>query len=215
MPGARLGLHALTRAPRFYVDAPLQPGGSCVLSEEAAHHAVHVMRLRTGDEVVLFNGRGGEYSGRIAAVEKLRISADVLAHHPVERESALRVTLVQAVSAGDRMDFTVRKATENKSLRITWIDDATNLDVQFYAKGETKCQVTLEHARLKSAKAAEKIDPENLHPENRVLEMIVRDAIARNEVVDDPTVGLTRSEGGTDKAAELTIGMDGTQRFAW
>jgi len=110
--GARLGLHALTRAPRFYVDAPLQSGGSCVLPEDAAHHAVHVMRLRTGDEVVLFNGRGGEYSGRIARVEKLRISADVLAHHPIERESALRVTLVQAVSAGDRMDFTVRKAVE-------------------------------------------------------------------------------------------------------
>jgi 16S rRNA (uracil1498-N3)-methyltransferase len=112
MPGARLGLHALTRAPRFYVDVPLQPGGSCVLSEEAAHHAVHVMRLRSGDDVVLFNGRGGEYPGRIAAVEKLRISADVLAHHAIERESALRVTLVQAVSAGDRMDFTVRKAVE-------------------------------------------------------------------------------------------------------
>jgi 16S rRNA (uracil1498-N3)-methyltransferase len=70
------------------------------------------MRLRAGDAVTLFNGRGGEYSARIAAVEKLRISADVLDHDPVERESPLHVTLVQAVSAGDRMDFTVRKAVE-------------------------------------------------------------------------------------------------------
>jgi 16S rRNA (uracil1498-N3)-methyltransferase len=112
MPSARLDLHALTKAPRFYVDAPLRAGGSCVLPEEAAHHAVHVMRLRSGDPVRLFNGRGGEYTGRIASIEKLRISADILAHDPVERESALRVTLVQAVSAGDRMDFTVRKAVE-------------------------------------------------------------------------------------------------------
>jgi 16S rRNA (uracil1498-N3)-methyltransferase len=112
MPGGGLDLHALSKAPRFYVDAPLRSGGSCVLPEDAAHHAVHVMRLRSGDDIVLFNGRGGEYAGRIASVEKLRISADVLAHDPVERESALRVTLVQAVSAGDRMDFTVRKAVE-------------------------------------------------------------------------------------------------------
>jgi 16S rRNA (uracil1498-N3)-methyltransferase len=101
-----------SRAPRFYVDAPLRAGGSALLPEDSAHHAVHVMRLRPGDPVTLFNGRGGEYAGRIASVEKLRIAADVLAHDPVEREPVLRVTLLQGVSAGDRMDFTVRKAVE-------------------------------------------------------------------------------------------------------
>src|SRR6266404_1749073 len=40
--------------------------------------------------------------------------------------------------------FTIRKANDNKSLRITWIDGVTNLDVQFYARGEDKCQVTIE-----------------------------------------------------------------------
>jgi len=100
------------RAPRFYVDAPLRPGGSCVLPEDAAHHAVHVMRLQAGDEITLFNGRGGEYAGRIASIEKLRIAADVLGHHAVEREASVRTTLVQATSSGERMDFTVRKAVE-------------------------------------------------------------------------------------------------------
>ena len=33
--------------------------------------------------------------------------------------------------------------------------------------------------------------------------------------VGNPTVGFTRSEGGTDKTAELTEGMDGTHKFAW
>lgn len=116
MRSAGLDVHALkaiaTRTPRFFIDAPLRAGGSCVLSEDAAHHAIHVMRLRAGDSVTLFNGRGGEYAGRIASIERLRIAADILEHDPVERESALRVTLVQAVSTGDRMDFTVRKAVE-------------------------------------------------------------------------------------------------------
>jgi 16S rRNA (uracil1498-N3)-methyltransferase len=100
------------RVPRFYVDAPLQLGGSCVLPEESAHHAVHVMRLRAGDALTLFNGQGGEYPGRIASVQKLRVAADVLEHHPIERESPLHITLVQGISAGDRMDFTLRKAVE-------------------------------------------------------------------------------------------------------
>ncbi|HZQ71918.1 MAG TPA: 16S rRNA (uracil(1498)-N(3))-methyltransferase [Burkholderiales bacterium] len=118
MPGAGLDLHTLSKAPRFYVDTPLRAGGSCVLPEDAAHHATHVMRLRAGDAVTLFDGRGGEYPGRIASAEKLRIAVDVLEHRPLERESPLAVTLVQAVSAGDRMDFTVRKAVELGVARI-------------------------------------------------------------------------------------------------
>ena len=98
--------------PRFYLDAPLRAGGVCTLSEDAAHHAVHVLRLREGDEVTLFNGRGGEFAARIASMQRLRISIDLLQHRAIERESPLRVTLVQGVSAGERMDSTVRKAVE-------------------------------------------------------------------------------------------------------
>jgi 16S rRNA (uracil1498-N3)-methyltransferase len=98
--------------PRFYLDAPLRAGGVCTLAEDAAHHAIHVLRLREGEEVTLFNGRGGEYAARIASMQRLRIALDVLQHRPVERESPLRVTLVQAVSAGDKMDSTLRKAVE-------------------------------------------------------------------------------------------------------
>ena len=98
--------------PRFYVDAALRAGMSQWLAEEASHHAVHVLRARTGDEVTLFNGRGGEYAGRIAAIERRRMLVDVLEHRAVERESPLRMVLVQGVSSGERMDFTVRKAVE-------------------------------------------------------------------------------------------------------
>ena len=99
-------------APRFYLDAPLRAGSVTSLSEDAAHHAIHVLRLREGEEVTLFNGRGGEYAARIASIQRLRISIDLLEHRQVERESPLRVTLVQGVSAGEKMDSTVRKAVE-------------------------------------------------------------------------------------------------------
>jgi 16S rRNA (uracil1498-N3)-methyltransferase len=98
--------------PRFHLDAPRRAGGVCQLPEDSAHHAVHVLRLREGDEVTLFNGRGGEFAARIASIQRLRIAIDLLQHRPIEREGPLQVTLVQAVSAGEKMDSTVRKAVE-------------------------------------------------------------------------------------------------------
>jgi 16S rRNA (uracil1498-N3)-methyltransferase len=98
--------------PRFYLDGPLRAGGVCMLSEDAAHHAIHVLRLREGEDVTLFNGRGGEFAARIASIQRLKIAIDLLQHRPIEREAPLRVTLVQGVSAGEKMDSTVRKAVE-------------------------------------------------------------------------------------------------------
>jgi 16S rRNA (uracil1498-N3)-methyltransferase len=98
--------------PRFYVDTALRAGMSCLLPEESAHHAVHVLRVRTGDDITLFNGQGGEYAARIASIARLKLLVDVLAHHAIERESPLRVVLAQGISSGERMDFTVRKSVE-------------------------------------------------------------------------------------------------------
>jgi 16S rRNA (uracil1498-N3)-methyltransferase len=98
--------------PRFYVDAALRAGSVCTLSEDAAHHAVHVLRLREGEDITLFNGRGGEFAARISSMQRLKIAVDILQHRPLEREPPLRVMLVQGVSAGERMDSTVRKAVE-------------------------------------------------------------------------------------------------------
>jgi 16S rRNA (uracil1498-N3)-methyltransferase len=98
--------------PRFYVDEPLRAGASLALPEDAAHHGVHVLRLRSGDDVTLFNGRGGEFAARISSIQRLKVGVDVLEHRTVERESPLRVVLVQGVSSGERMEFTIRKAVE-------------------------------------------------------------------------------------------------------
>jgi 16S rRNA (uracil1498-N3)-methyltransferase len=98
--------------PRFYLDAALRAGTSVLLPEDSAHHAVHVLRIRAGEDVALFNGCGGEFAARVASIQRLKVLVDVLEHRAVERESPLRMVLVQGVSAGERMDFTVRKAVE-------------------------------------------------------------------------------------------------------
>jgi len=51
-------------------------------------------------------------------------------------------------------DFTIRKATQPKSLRITWKDGTSRLDVNIYSRGAKRSQVSLQHSRIASARAA-------------------------------------------------------------
>ncbi|MGB5207868.1 MAG: RsmE family RNA methyltransferase, partial [Azonexus sp.] len=98
--------------PRFYCREALSPGAHIDLPEPVARHAVRVLRLPPGAAVVLFDGRGGEYDARIERIERDRVVAALGAWRDVERESGLAVTLIQAVQAGEKMDYTVQKAVE-------------------------------------------------------------------------------------------------------
>jgi uncharacterized protein YndB with AHSA1/START domain len=52
-----------------------------------------------------------------------------------------------------KSDFEIRKATPGKSMRITWIEGKTNVDVGFFSKGKDKSQVAVQHDKLADAKA--------------------------------------------------------------
>lgn len=97
--------------PRFYCNRPLAIGTEVALDDGAAHHALRVLRLRAGDEVTLFGGNGGEFSG-LLRVDGRRVMVGVGAHDPVERESPLAITLVQGLASAERMDYAVQKAVE-------------------------------------------------------------------------------------------------------
>jgi 16S rRNA (uracil1498-N3)-methyltransferase len=97
---------------RIYFTGELQAGRRCVLPPPQAHHAVRVLRLKAGDAVVLFNGDGAEYAAVISEAGRDRLVLEVTGRAAVDRESPLAVTLAQAVSGGERMDYTVQKAVE-------------------------------------------------------------------------------------------------------
>jgi 16S rRNA (uracil1498-N3)-methyltransferase len=99
-------------ATRLYCDLALSPGAEVVLPEAAARHAVSVLRLQQGDMLTLFNGEGGEYRARLVAVSKRESRARLLEFHATELESPLRLTLALGISAGERMDYSLQKATE-------------------------------------------------------------------------------------------------------
>ena len=100
------------RLTRVFVDGALAPGAIVELARDTASHLAKVLRARSGDEIILFNGDGREFTGAIEAVRGSRVSASIGAARSIDRESPLALTLLQCVPRGDRMDFIVQKATE-------------------------------------------------------------------------------------------------------
>jgi 16S rRNA (uracil1498-N3)-methyltransferase len=97
---------------RLYFPDDIPAHGECTLPEAQAHHVVHVLRLAAGDAVTLFDGRGTEYPAIILRISKRAVVVRISDACVVDRESPLHVTLVQAVSSGERMDYTIQKAVE-------------------------------------------------------------------------------------------------------
>jgi 16S rRNA (uracil1498-N3)-methyltransferase len=97
---------------RLYCPMPLSAGAQVDLPQTAAHHAVRVLRLKRGEELALFNGEGGEFEARIERIDTRAVAVQLGAWRDVERESPLRVTLVQGLATGERMDYAIQKAVE-------------------------------------------------------------------------------------------------------
>lgn len=100
------------RIPRFYCPLELATAPTLTLPDEIFRHAIQVLRLQVGENLILFNGQGGEYLAQLAAVEKRSATVIIQSFEPNERESPLELSLVQALLKPDKMDFALQKAVE-------------------------------------------------------------------------------------------------------
>ena len=100
------------RIPRFYLDQPIECNTQLTLPEALHRHAVQVLRSKIGDPIILFNGRGGEFSARFEVVEKRRSEVAIETFDAVNRESALDLRVLIALIKPDKFDFAVQKAVE-------------------------------------------------------------------------------------------------------
>lgn len=105
-------------SPRIHCDIRLGPGAQFTLAPEAAQHVSKALRLKVGDSIVVFDGRGGEYEAVLQRIDRERVDVKVGAFHDVEREPAVTVGLVQGLPEADKMDWIVQKAVE---LGVAWI----------------------------------------------------------------------------------------------
>jgi 16S rRNA (uracil1498-N3)-methyltransferase len=125
-------------APRFFVPLALAAGGEVALPEAAAHHALRVLRLAVGDGLTLFTGTGGEFAATLVRADKRGATVRIDAFRPVERESPLAVTLVQAVAANDTTDFVVRKAVEMGAAAIQPVTSERSARVPAGERGDKR-----------------------------------------------------------------------------
>ena len=101
------------RLTRIHCFTTLTEGESAVVTGNAAQHLRRVLRARPGDSVVLFDGSGNEFHAVIDSSDERSTTLRVLGRTATRQtESPLKVTLVQGVSRGERMDFVLQKATE-------------------------------------------------------------------------------------------------------
>ncbi len=106
------------RLTRVHVDGPLSSGERVLVKGAAANHIMRVLRLRAGDALTLFNGRGGEFAGSVEEFRRDSVLVGVHDARSVDRESPLSLTLAQGISRGERMDWILQKATELGASRI-------------------------------------------------------------------------------------------------
>ena len=96
---------------RLFVDQALSEGADIALPAGAARH-VQVLRLQPGAGLRLFDGRGGEFEAVVRRIGRSEVVVGVGAHHAVDRELGLSVTLALGMPANERMDALIEKATE-------------------------------------------------------------------------------------------------------
>ena len=104
--------------PRIHCDVTLGPGAQFALPADAAQHVARALRLKAGDTIILFDGRGGEWPATITRAERGQVEVKVGAWHDIERESPLAIGLVQGLPEADKMDWIVQKAVE---MGVAWI----------------------------------------------------------------------------------------------
>jgi 16S rRNA (uracil1498-N3)-methyltransferase len=101
----------MSKLPRFYCPSALSTGEHLSLPAGTARH-VQVLRLQPDHEITLFNGQGGEFKAVVTHMGRSEVSVRVGEHHPVERELNIQVHLWSSITANERMDWLLEKATE-------------------------------------------------------------------------------------------------------
>jgi len=200
---------SMPRVARFYFDGELRTGALANLPDEAARHS-QVLRLRAGEAAVLFNGRGGEYEARVAECGRSRVRVQVGAWHATEREAPLAVTLVQGVSSGEKMDFTIQKATELGAAAIhPVLGEKTVVRL-----GVARAQAKLAHWRRIAISACEQCGRNRLpeiEPPLSVSEYCQRPHAAGSRLLlsPDATRGLREAMAEGPAAVVIAAGPEG------
>ena len=98
--------------PRFYVPQPRIVDEILTIEGDEVKHIRRVLRLRPGDEVIVFDSTAREYEGVIVEESPVSVRVRIQNARLCQKESPVEITLAQSLLKGEKMDYLVQKSTE-------------------------------------------------------------------------------------------------------
>ncbi len=194
------------RIPRIHTPETLAPGEH-TLAGNAAHHAGTVLRMATGDRLVLFNGDGLDYPAEILEAGRKRLNVRVESPYDPGTESRLAITLGQVMSRGDRMDYAIQKATEMGATAIQPLDSA-RCEVRLNPERERKRLRNWQQVAISAAEQCGRARVPVIHAPRKLTDWLVAcDQDARLVLHHEGRPPLEQSPAPTSVA--LLVGPEG------
>lgn len=103
---------------RFYIEERISVGDRTDIKDSEARHIRDVLRLKAGALVLLFDGSGAEFEGKIAAIGADSVSVNVVRIRETKTESPLEIIVGQGIPKADKMELIIQKGTELGVSRI-------------------------------------------------------------------------------------------------
>ncbi len=97
---------------RFYIHPDHLKKTPSVLTGSEARHIANVLRLKAGDKIGLFDGKGNEYEAVLNSISTQQIELSITNRYPGTSESPLQITIAQALLKDRKMDRLIRQLTE-------------------------------------------------------------------------------------------------------
>ncbi|MFT5577279.1 MAG: 16S rRNA (uracil1498-N3)-methyltransferase [Paraglaciecola psychrophila] len=195
------------RIPRIYSTQTLALEQALRLEQKPSHHISKVLRLVAGDELDLFDGRGGQYRARIEAVSKKWVEVITTDFDAEDRESPLHIHLGIAISKGDRMDQVMQKATELGVSTITPLYAARS---QIKLKGE-RAEKKVDYWRQITVAACEQCQRNRLPQVQDIAHLsdwVAHCEVQQKFVLHHRSVGQIDQQQAVDSVA-LLVGPEG------
>jgi 16S rRNA (uracil1498-N3)-methyltransferase len=195
------------RIHRVHTRHALEPGLEVVLEDGPAHYLSRVLRVVPGQAVVLFNGDGHEYAADVRRAGRRELVVAVNSRLPGLAEPALKITVVQALSRGERMDQTLQKCTE---LGAAAFQPLLTERSEVRLTGD-KLERRLEHWQGVVISACEQCGRARVPPIRAPLSIVewAQQAASGSRLALDPDALLALAGADFTESVELAVGPEG------
>lgn len=192
----------MSRPPRFFISSDQVTGSSISITGEDLRHAAIVLRMKTGDELLLCDGHGSEYRAKIQAIDRSEIRTEIVSRAKRELPSP-RILLGQGIPKSDKMDLIVQKATElGVGSVVPLVTERTIVKIKDETKRIGRWQKICREAAMQSSRPdIPKIEPVLAFP-----------SYINSIQPDSDTLLLLPWEEGTEPIKNVLRGRSGVKR---